>query len=149
MPAKPRRPFSVTLVALLVLIITSLNLLRFASSLLQRQFLGSLPGVSPLYLALTGLVWASIGLALFWGLWRRKRWAPSGVGWGALLYAVYDWLDRIFFSGWLKSREPLARPPANLAFTAGLTLVTLAFIIWTLSRPKNKAIFGEPHERSS
>ena len=145
MPAKPRRPFGVTLVALLVLIIASLNLLRFALSLLQRQFLGSLPGVSPLYLALTGLVWASIGLALFWGLWRRKRWAPSGVGWGALLYAVYDWLDRIFFSGWLKSRQP----PANLAFTAGLTLVTLAFIIWTLSRPKNKAIFGEPHERSS
>jgi hypothetical protein len=149
MPAKPRRPFGVTLVALLVLTIASLNLLRFVLSLLQRQFLGSLEGVSPLYLALTGLVWASIGLALFWGLWRRKRWAPRAVGWGALLYAVYDWLDRIFFSGWLKSRQP----PANLAFTAGLTLVTLAFIIWTLSRPKIKAIYGvpygEPHERSS
>ena len=145
MPAKSPSLFSVTLVALLVLTIASLSLLRLALSLLQGQFLGSLPGVSPLYLALTGLAWAAAGFVLLWGLWRRKRWAPRAVCWGALLYSLYYWLDRIFLSDWLKSRTP----PANLAFSAGLTLVILVFIFWTLSRPKITVVFGEPHERSS
>ena len=64
---------------------------------------------------------------------------------GALLYALYYWLDRLFLSDWLKSRTP----PANLAFSLGLTLVLLVFMFWTLSRPKIKVIFGEAHERSS
>jgi len=145
MPSKPPRLFGVTLVALLVLTIASLSLLRLVLSLLQWQFLDSLEGVHPLYLALTGLTWAAIGFTLFWGLWRKHHWALRAVCWGALLYALYFWLDRIFLSGWLKSHTP----PANLAFSVGLTLVILAFIFWNLSRPKIKAIFGEPHERSS
>ena len=149
MPARPRRPFGVTLIALLVLTIASLNLLRLALSILRWQFLSTLEGVSPLYQTLSGLAWASTGFVLIWGLWRKKRWAPRAVGWGALLYAVVYWLERFFLTGWLKSGQP----PANLAFAAGSTLITLAFIIWTLSRPKIKAIYGvpygEPHERSS
>lgn len=145
MPTKPARSFGVTLIALLVLTIASLNLLRLIFSLRQRAFLGSLPGVSPLYQAFTGLIWASAVLVLFWGLWRKKRWAPKAVSWGALLYAVYYWLDRLFLTDWLRSRQA----PANLVFASGLTLILLGFIFWTLSRPKVKLIFGEPHERSS
>ena len=145
MPAAHRRPWGVTILTLFVLTIACLSLLRFALSLAQWQFLASLPGVSPFYLALSGLVWASLGFILFWGLWRRKPWAPRGVRWGAWLYALYFWLDRTFASGWLKS----GTPPENTLFTACLTITILAVVFWILSRSKHKAFFGEPHERPS
>jgi hypothetical protein len=149
MPAKPPRLVGVTLITLGVLTIACLNLLRLVLSLKEWQFLSSVESVSPLYQALTGLLWAASGFVLFWGLWRRKPWAPRAARWGALLYALYYWLDRLVLSGWLKSGQP----PANLVFALSLTLILLAFVFWTLSRPKIKVIYGKPygelHERSS
>jgi hypothetical protein len=140
-----RRPWGVTILTLFVLTIACLSLLRFVLSLAQWRFLSSLPGVSPVYLALSGLVWASLGFILFWGLWRKKGWAPRRVGWGALLYALYFWLDRLFAAAWLKT----GTPPANTLFAAFLTITILAAVFWILSRSKHKAFFGEPHERPS
>lgn len=145
MPAAHRRPWGVTILTLFVLTITCLNLLRLLLSLAQWQFLRSLPGVSPLYLALTGFVWACLGMILLWGLVRRLPWAPRGVRWGALLYALYTWLDRVFATDWLKT----GAPPENTLFTACLTILLLAVVFWILSRRKNKAYFGELHERPS
>ena len=51
------RPFGVTLLALGVLSISVLNLVRLVLVISRWQFLSSLPGVSPLYIALTGLIW--------------------------------------------------------------------------------------------
>jgi hypothetical protein len=145
MPAAHRRPWGVTILTLFVLTIACLSLLRFVMSLAQWGFLASLPGVSPLYQALTGLVWACLGILLLWGLVRRQPWAPGGLRWGALLYALYFWLDRVFASGWLTT----GTPPANTLFTACLTILVLALVFWILSRRKNLAFFGEPHERPS
>jgi hypothetical protein len=141
MPAKSPRLIGVTLIAIAVLTIACLNLLRFILSLVDWQFLSTLEDVSPLYQALTGLFWAITGFVLFWGLWRRKRWAPKAVGGWALLYALYYWLDRFFLAGWLKSGQP----PADLAFAMGLTLMILVVVFWTLSRPKIKVIYGKPY----
>jgi hypothetical protein len=145
MPAAQRRPWGVTILTLFVLTITCLSLLRLVLSLVQWGFLASLPGVSPLYLALSGLVWACLGMILLWGLWRRKPWMPRGFRWSALLYALYYWLDRVFAAGWLKTDTF----PENALFTACLTILLLIIIFWILSRRKNKAYFGEPHERPS
>jgi hypothetical protein len=141
MPAKAPRLIGVTLITLGVLTIACLNLLRLILSLVDWQFLSTVQDVSPLYQALTGLLWASCGFVLFWGLWRRKRWAPKAASWGALVYALYYWLDRLFLTGWLRSGQP----PANLAFAIGLTLMILAFVFWTLSRPKINVIYGKPY----
>jgi hypothetical protein len=141
MSAKPPRLIGVTLITLAVLTIACLNLLRFILSLVDWQFLSTLEGISPLYQALTGLAWAITGFVLFWGLWRRKRWAPMAASGWALLYALYYWLDRLFLTGWLKSGQP----PANLVFGMGLTLMILVVVFWTLSRPKIKVIYGKPY----
>ena len=58
---KKKRPFLVTLLALVVLIIASTNLIRLIGSIRMWDFLASLPGVSPLYIALTGLFWVLVG----------------------------------------------------------------------------------------
>src|SRR4030042_4223594 len=70
------RPASVTILAIGVLIITVINLVRLILSIRDWEFLASWPGVSPLYITLTGLIWTLTGLILLWGLWREKNWAP-------------------------------------------------------------------------
>ena len=66
---KPKRPFSVTILAFGVLSFVLLQLTRMVSGFQQRQFLASLPlSIPPVYFVITGLVWAAIGLV---NLYRR------------------------------------------------------------------------------
>ena len=143
------RPISVTLLAVLVLTIAGLNLGRLVLSILQWSFLKTLPGVSPLYLAASGLVWTLAGLALAWSLLRGLSWAPRLMQALTLSYAAYYWLDHIFLVD-----HPLNLPaetgpasqallPVNWPFAAGLTFLLLAWMAWTLSRPKVKAFFNQ------
>jgi hypothetical protein len=140
----PRRPGSVTILALGVLIITAANLTRLVLSIRYWDFLSSWPGVSPFYMALTGLVWTLAGVPLWWGLWRAKPWAPRLMQALALTYALYFWLDQVFLvdhpvSGAEGARRALL--PVNWQFAAGATVICLAYIAWALSRNKVKAYF--------
>jgi len=141
-----RRPFRVTILALGVLIITVANLTRFVLSLREWNFLASQPGVSPLYLALSGLVWTLIGTCLVWGLWSARPWAPRLMQAGTLTYALYYWLDMVFLQDHPVSGagEALrAILPTNWLFSAIVTIVCLAFMAWTLSRAKVQAYFAQ------
>ena len=128
------RPIRVTLLAVGVLTITSLHLLRLVEAVRQWQFLTGLTGVSPVYLALTGLIWASAGLLLFWGLWRgharAARFAPGYL----LVFALYYWLDRIFIAN-------RAISLANWPVTAALTIVGLAYTFWALRARASRNYF--------
>jgi hypothetical protein len=140
-----KRPWSVTLLALGVLIITVINLIRFVLSIRFWGFLSSRSGISPIYLALTGFIWSVAGLILLWGLWKAKTWAPKLMQAIALTYALYYWLDHIFLmehsvSGATGAIRALL--PTNWQFSAGVTVVSLAFMVWTLNRSKVKAYFG-------
>jgi hypothetical protein len=132
---RPRRPFSVTLLAVLVLIITSIHLIRFLQTLNQWDFLSELPGVSPLYLTGTGLFWTLIGLPLFWWLWRGYPGTPTATLIAALAYTFYVWLDRLFVVD--PSVERL-----NWPFAAGMTVLLLAFTAWTMSRSTSRRYFA-------
>lgn len=134
------RPFLVTVLAVLVLIMTSINLIRFIEALVQWRFLSSLPRVSPAYLAGSGLFWSLIGLPLTWGLWRGHPIAPKAARIVALAYAIYYWLDLVL----LESRGEIF---VNWPFIAGLTLVLLVSIFWVLSPTSSKAYFGEVNDR--
>jgi len=133
-PPRPSRPIRVTLLAVGVLTITSLHLLRLVEAVRQWQFLNGLTGVSPLYLALTGLIWASAGLPLFWGLWRghtrAARFAPGYL----LVFALYYWLDRIFVANHVVSL-------ANWPVTAALTVFGLAYTFWALRARASREYF--------
>jgi hypothetical protein len=124
-PSRRSRPILVTLLAVGVLIIASLYLLRLVETVRQWQFLSSLDGVSPLYQALTGLIWASAGLPLFWGLWRGHARAASFAPGYLLAFGLYYWFDRLVIANRAVSL-------ANWPVTAGLTVVSLAFMFLAL-----------------
>jgi hypothetical protein len=139
------RPVSVTIMGLGVLIITILNLTRLVLSALYWDFLVNWPGVSPLYIMLTGFVWTLTGSILCWGLWTAKSWAPRLMRAVALAYALYYWLDHVFLmdhpaGGAVGIQRALL--PVDWQFAAGVTVICLAYIAWTLGQPKVKAYFG-------
>jgi hypothetical protein len=133
---KVRRPLFVTLLTVMVLIITSTNLVRFIDALSEWDFLSSLPRVSPAYLAASGLLWTLVGLPLMWALWRGHPQAPKAARILALAYTLYYWLDRILV-------ESAVGRPANWPFAVGLTIVLLIFIFCILSTSKPRSFFGE------
>jgi hypothetical protein len=145
-PPRPKpRPGSVTILVLGVLIITVINLTRLVLSIRYWDFLTSWPGISPLYIALTGLIWTLTGSLLLWGLWMAKIWAPRLMQAVALTYALYYWLDHIFLvdhpvNGADGAMQALL--PINWKFAAGVTAVCLAYTAWTLGRRKVKVYFG-------
>ena len=149
-PPPPRRPYSVTLLAVGVIIISALNLARFVLSLRYWEYLDKLTTVSPWYLALSGLVWALAAIPLTWGLLRRKIWVPRLMRAMALTYASYFWLDQVFLQDHpLTAAEGGARLllPGNWTFEAGLTIVLLAFTVWTLNRQSTQVYFGDVNEQ--
>jgi hypothetical protein len=134
---KRKRPFSVTLLFLGVLSIAGLHLLRFLMAVQQWQFLDSLPGVSPLYLAVTGLLWFTVGLAAAFSLWLGTPWAPWLTLAAALGYALYTWLDRIFAANVSLGIYDGFAWPFRLAATFGL----LALVYWIVSRTPARTFF--------
>ena len=143
----PRRPFSVTLLALGVLSITGLNLARFILAVDRWEFLEDLPGISPLYISLTGLAWSAAGLVLFWGIWRGLSWAIGFTRAVLLSYAAYYWLDRIFLAERVAvNAQGETFLPLNWPFAVTITAIILAVTVWILSRPDTKAFFGEKNE---
>jgi hypothetical protein len=146
---QPQRPFSVTLLVLIVLTIAGLSMTRFILTIRQWEFLAGWPGVSPLYMALSGFIWALVCIPVIWGLWQGYPWAARLTKAVALTYAMYYWLDRLFIAyhfgtGTVERGRYLL--PTNWPFAVGITIIFLAFNAWTLSRPKAKAFFGENYE---
>ena len=142
--SKPQRPVTVTLLALGVLTIASLNLVRLYLAISQWKFLAELPAASPLYLVLTALVWNAAGWPLVWGLWKGKSWAPSRCRTFTLAYAVYFWLERLFLFGrphGSTGLPSLASLPGYGIFSAVITVLLVAFVFWTLSRKPVKGFF--------
>jgi hypothetical protein len=140
-----RRPWSVTLLMLGVLILTVINLIRFGLSIKYWVFLSSRLGISPIYLALTGFLWSVAGVILLWGLWKAKTWAPKLMQAVALTYALYYWLDHIFRLGHSVSGTSGAIRvllPINWRFSTAVTVVGLVYMVWTLSGSKTKSYFG-------
>jgi len=137
-----KRPFLVTLLAVLVLSITIVNLLRLVNTIALWSFLSDFPGISPFYLAATGLVWALIGVALVWVLWTGNPRAPTVARILTIFYLSYKWLEWIVLT---TSGNKLQ----NWPFLVVLTIVVILFTFWTLSRSDAKDFFGVMHEQSS
>lgn len=133
-----KRPLSVTLVLLGVLTLAGFNLLRFVASLQQWIFLDSLPTVHPVYLAVTGFLWAITGLVLVRGLWLGKQWSVRGTQAWVLLYSLYFWLDR-----WLVASNGSGY---NWPFAVVMNCIFVVLVFWILSNRKAKAFFGAMHD---
>ena len=137
---KSRRPFSVTLIVCLVLIVTIAAWARLWLSISEWNFLSELLSFSPAYLSVTGSLWGLVGLPLIWGLWRGKSWAPGFIRLAVLVFSLYYWADRVILSGY-------ANRNANWPFALAINLIVGIWIFWVLTRPKTKNFFGDVHER--
>ncbi len=135
------RPFSVTLLGLGVLLIAGLNIIRLSQAVEQWNFLAGLTGISPLYIALSGLFWFLVGLPLGWGLLIGKRWAPNIIRLFALLYSLYFWIDTLLVAGGAQNPSRMPAWPFDL----GMNLFLIVFTFIVLARPAAKAFFGVNH----
>ena len=136
-----KRPFSVTLLSFLVLIITIVHLLRFVYAISWWRFLTTLQGNPPLLIVFSGFIGTLLGTALFWGLWiglPRARLAAKIL---IPLYVGWEWLEKLLavqrgnqFENWI--------------FMAASSLVMIIFTYWTLSTSSANKYFGELHEPS-
>lgn len=133
------RPKSVTLLIVLVLIMGVINIVRFIQTIKLWEFLLEILSISPVYLALTGFLWGFMGLILALGLFRGKKWAAKLMLFVPVFYFVYVWIDRLLI------RVPASKN-SNNPFVAGLSVLLLLLVYWTLSRKKVKAYFGETGE---
>jgi hypothetical protein len=148
-PTPSARPLSVTLLAIGVLSITILGALRAYLAIRDWRFLASWPGVSPLYLAVTGALVAFIGALVFYGLASRKKWALKLTQAAVLTFALGYWLDQIFVAD-----HPFSDPsgsataflPVNWPFAAVVTFLILLYTGWLVRNPKVKAYFGDENE---
>lgn len=140
-PAPPRtkRPFSVTLLAIGVLIWSGLYLTRFFSALTRQADLADLlmPG-SLVYLIISGALGAAVLLLLALGLWFGVRLArPAAVpGLAGIILSL--WLERL--SLLLINQSPLQ----DWLFWLALSLLGLALAAWMLARPAARRFFEPP-----
>ena len=121
-----------------VLIIAAVNLDRLVQSIRQWDFLAQLPGVSPFYMAASGLCWSLTGVLLTVCLWRAMRITYLLLPLAGVLFIIYTWLDNSLVGRQLGYVFDNAAWP----FEAGLSLFALVFLFWTLSSSKAKAYFG-------
>ncbi len=138
--SRARRPFLVTLLAFLVLSVAVTNLVRLVQAAQQAAFLAQVLLVPPLYLMLSGLIWALCGVVLAAGLWLGKSWARPFFWLFFAAYSLYFWLDRLVLPGY-------AERNFNWPFLAGLNLALTVVCFLIFSRRSARAFFGEMHER--
>ena len=132
-----KRPFIVTILIVVVLIFTTLNALRFFSSIDSWTFLNQSPvGVPIGYFAATGAFWALAGLPLAIGLFFGRHWSLRLAQVLVLLYAVYYWSDRL----WIAEPNAIA---VRVLFALGLTLFLIIYAFFVLSRPKVRAFLSK------
>lgn len=139
MPSK-RRPFSVTLLLWMVLLLSAWGAVRFAAALrwqiVLREFDSSL---SVGYLLVSGAGWGAVGSVFLVGILCRKRWAAGGTFAVVLLWFAAYWSERLFFESG-RANLPFALTVSGLA-------AALAWILTTLPSTKSYFTQSEAHEQ--
>ncbi|HKI53194.1 MAG TPA: hypothetical protein VJ987_03645 [Anaerolineales bacterium] len=137
----PKRPFGVTLLLWMVLILTAWGVTRFVAALQAWDVLNEFEAsLSPLYLSITGAGWGVAGGVLLSSIWRGKPWARFASVTSILIWLIEYWLERIFF-------QP---PRANLPFALSSSIFIIV-MLWIISiLPGTKSFFtkSEEHEQS-
>jgi len=130
MPLK--RPFGVTLLLWLVLLLTIWGAVRLYTAVqtwnVLIEFKSSL---SPLYLAVTGAGWGLAGGVLLWSLFTVKTWSRKAISTSAIIWLLEYWLERGFF---------YRSPNPNLIFAISLSVCFLGVVL-AITRHRSTKIF--------
>lgn len=136
MPEK-RRPFGVTLLLWMVLILSAWGVVRLIAALRWWVVLTEFgPSLSPLYLSVTGAGWGVVGGVLLSGILRRKKWAAPGAVAFILLWLIEYWIERIFFQS----------ERANLPFVLSSSILVVGIVVILANLPRTKSFFAKSEE---
>jgi hypothetical protein len=113
-----RRSAVLIILAGVTLAISLVGWLRLLVAIGGWNYLGEIaPAVLPVYLAISGMIWALIGMVSAVGIWFRKRWAVILLGCAVISFTVWYWLDRLVLSA---NPDSNANILFSLVFTAGI-----------------------------
>jgi hypothetical protein len=135
-----KRPFGVTLLLWLVLSLSVWGVVRWLAALRWWDVLVEFDArLSPLYMSITGVVWALMGAVLLWGLFSGKPWTRLLIPLSIFLWLVGYWVERLFFES----------PRANLvfAFVASILLLSVTLASALNRQTKRFLIRSEEHEQ--
>ena len=132
-----KRPFVVTLFALLVLLLAAWNVWQVLSVLQRYDFMRSLNLTTEAnILIVIGLTWAiGFGLAA-WGLWRLQSWGRTWMLIAIVAYQLQQWLMRLSL---MHSSAEVIRRPAD----AFLSMLSIAVVWGILFIPKVRGLYSE------
>jgi len=126
-------PVSVTILATIVLFITSWFCIRTYSTITNWKILMEF-GTNPVYILGAGVFWVLIGLWLFSIIGRRKPYTPQAGSVIAVLYILWYWFDRIIM-------QP--SPAPNGVFNLIISIFYLVVFIIILNMPASRSFFTE------
>lgn len=131
----PKRPFHVTILLSLVLLLTVWNALRAWTAFAWRNMLTEFSG-DPLYIGVSGLIWLGIGIWLWLSLLQEKSNARIRLLASATSYSAWIWIDRLF----------VQTPRENWPFALVMNLVLLSFVLFTSNYWKREAHERKPED---
>jgi uncharacterized membrane protein len=132
-----KRPFVATILIIVVLIFTSLNIIRTITSLQSWSFLESLPLQIPvIYLIISGLIWALLGFFLLISYVLKKKWTLPLSTIMFIGYPTYYWIDRLFISKRTINDH-------QWRFALALTLLSMILGFWISNDSKTKNYFNK------
>jgi hypothetical protein len=128
-----KRPFRVTLLALLVLFLTVWNAIRVWTALEWRDVLNEFSSQpTSTITAASGALWTVIGIFVLWSIWQQKAWTAKLLPGAAAGYTVWYWSERLIWQS----------PHPNWPFAVIVNLALIIFILFCI-----KSLSQEAYER--
>jgi hypothetical protein len=125
-----KRPFRLTLLALILILAAVVNGLRLGEAIFFWKTLKEY-NTNPLYIAISGGVWLLAAFILALGLWQGKAWAWAGAICGVIGYGCWVWFDRLV----------LQIHHINWPFALVFTVLLSGLFAALLFSPKTRAYF--------
>ena len=118
---RPKRSAVLIILSVVTLAVSLLGWLRLLVAVGGWDYLGEIaPAVLPVYLAISGMIWALIGMVSAVGIWFRKRWALILLACAVASFTIWYWMDKL-----LLSANPEAN--SNWGFSLVLTICILMY----------------------
>ena len=131
----PRRPFGVTVLAIVVLILSVVQWSRLFESIRLWDWMSeNIQSPPPYYFALTGGLWGFAGLLITIGLILGLEWAPRAARSSGFIFALYYWLNFLMLTN-------IDLINTRWIFNTGLTIVLLLFLFQVLSLDASRRFF--------
>jgi hypothetical protein len=135
-----KRPFGVTLLLWLVLSLSVWGVVRLLATLRWWNVLNEFgASLSPLYLSISGIGWAVVGVVLLYGLFSGRPWTHLAIPISIFLWLMGYWVERLAFES----------HRANVPFALLASILLLAVtLVSALNRKTKKFLMrSEEHEQ--